>query len=445
MEECFFSGIALDAGFEVAFPEGALNGIGLYDYKKGKVLRPALNSLLKARGLEPLSKQPEGYIVFDARGWICDEKNEVHPLVYHGANYGRRVVSPLDAAFTGNIIEQASDFLARQITDDGSFIYGINAMLDKPLSSYNILRHSGSVWALICRYRMQPDEALRADIERAIGYMLSQLIYDEDGAAYLYEEKSDECKLGGCGIAVVALTEYMDTFGGDQYTQECVALGEGILKQQQPDGGYWHVLDGKLNRTEKFRTVYYDGECTFALSRLYALTGDQRWLDAACKAVDYFIANNYTQYRDQWIAYSLNEITKYVDDRQDYYAFALANAVDNYEEISYEEHIYPTNLELLLATFESWQRMAERGADTGDFEVSQLLRFIYKEAQYQLSGFFFPEYAMYMENPRNVVGSFMVRTDDFRVRIDDVQHNIGGYYLYWKNYDKMVVAGLNAD
>ena len=107
--------------------------------------------------------------------------------------------------------------------------------------------------------------------------------------------------------------------------------------------------------------------------------------------------------------------------------------------------IYPTNLELLLATFESWQRMVDRGADTGDFEVSRLLRFIYKEAQYQLSGFFFPEYAMYMENPRNVVGSFMARTDDFLVRIDDVQHNIGGYYLYWKNYDKMVVAGLNAD
>ena len=33
--------------------------------------------------------------------------------------------------------------------------------------------------------------------------------------------------------------------------------------------------------------------------------------DAACKAIDHFIAEDYTQYRDHWVAYSLNEVTKY--------------------------------------------------------------------------------------------------------------------------------------
>ena len=36
----------------------------------------------------------------------------------------------------------------------------------------------------------------------------------------------------------------------------------------------------------------------------------------------------------------------------------------------------------------------------------------------------------------------MVRHDGYRVRIDDVQHNIGGYYLYAKNYEKLVSYGL---
>ena len=87
--------------------------------------------------------------------------------------------------------------------------------------------------------------------------------------------------------------------------------------------------------------------------------------------------------------------------------------------------------------------MVEKGYDTGDFEVQNLLDAIAARANRQLSGYFYPELAMYMQNPQRILGSFMMRNDKFRVRIDDVQHNIGGYYLYWKNYDAMVEAGLN--
>lgn len=69
--------------------------------------------------------------------------------------------------------------------------------------------------------------------------------------------------------------------------------------------------------------------------------------------------------------------------------------------------------------------------------------FIAARANRQLSGYFYPELAMYMENPQHILGSFMMRDDKFRVRIDDVQHNIGGFYLYWKNYDAMLDAGLD--
>ncbi|MGX8704991.1 MAG: glycosyl hydrolase family 88, partial [bacterium] len=139
------------------------------------------------------------------------------------------------------------------------------------------------------------------------------------------------------------LTEYMDLFEDDRYTDVCIALGEGILKQQNPEtGSYWHILGGGFIRAEEFRTIYYDGECTFALARLYSLTGEQKWLDAACKAIDHFIDWDYTRYRDHWVAYSLNEVTKYVD-RQDYYEFALANATNNYKRIKGRYRTYPTN------------------------------------------------------------------------------------------------------
>lgn len=437
-----YHGLSFDPEFETAFPEGWMNGNGLYDYKEDRVSVEGVNDWLADNDREPLQMLPDNMMEFESMGWFCDEKDEIYTLCHDGADTGRRMVPVLDADYAESIIDKASSFLLDQVKEDGSFIYGIRPQFDKEIESYNILRHSGTIWSLICRYRMFPDDALKEKIDNTIGYMLSQILYDEEDAAYIYDEGDDEIKLGGNGIAIVTLTEYMDVFQNEDYVDVCKALGEGILKQQGEDGSYYHILYTDFSRLEEFRTVYYDGECTFALTRLYSLTKEQKWLDAACKAIDHFIAADYTQYRDHWVAYSLNEVTKYVD-RQEYYDFALANATNNYAKILGRWRTYPTNLELLISSFETWQRMVDKGLDTGDFDVQDLLDAIAARANRQLSGYFYPEQAMYMQNPERILGSFMMRNDKFRVRIDDVQHNIGGYYLYWKNYDAMVEAGLN--
>ena len=438
-----YHGLSFDPEFKTAFPEGWMNGSGLYDYKEDRVSMELLNDWLSENNRETLQILPDNMVEFECLGWFCDENDEIYEICQEGADTGRRMVSALDADYAENIIDNASSFLLNQVQDDGSFIYGIRPQFDKDIDDYNILRHSGTIWSLICRYRMFPDDELKKKIDSTIGYMLDQVRYDEDGAAYLLEATDSEFKLGANGIAVVTLTEYMDVFQNEDYRDVCEALGEGILKQQDPeDGSYWHVLFTDFSKLEEFRTVYYDGECTFALTRLYSLTKDQKWLDAACKAIDHFIAADYTQYRDHWVAYSLNEVTKYVD-RQEYYDFALANATNNYAKILGRARTYPTNLELLISSFETWQRMVDKGIDTGDFEVQDLLDAIAARANRQLSGYFYPEQAMYMQNPQRILGSFMMRNDKFRVRIDDVQHNIGGYYLYWKNYDAMLAAGLD--
>ena len=230
---------------------------------------------------------------------------------------------------------------------------------------------------------------------------------------------------------MVALTEYMDAFEDARYRDVCTALGNGILTMlDQSDGTWYHVLGGDFSRKEEFRTVYYDGEATFALCRLYGLTEDQLWLDAAQASVEHFIEADYTQHKDHWVAYSMNEITKYVTDREDYYVFALKNAQKNLKEISQRDTTYHTYLELLMSTFELYDRLIQRGGSANGFDLRSFLSAIYARADRQLNGYFFPEYAMYMKNPQRILGTFMVRHDGYRVRIDDVQHNIGGYYLY---------------
>ena len=54
-----------------------------------------------------------------------------------------------------------------------------------------------------------------------------------------------------------------------------------------------------------------------------------------------------------------------------------------------------------------------------------------------LGGYLYPEIAMYMKVPSSVVYTFCVRHDSYRIRIDDVQHYIGGYYNFYKHFDKL--------
>ncbi|MBQ6502449.1 MAG: hypothetical protein IJI57_00875 [Flexilinea sp.] len=439
--EFYRYGIAFNENFKLALLETELNGAKIYEYDNGGLDLDYLNRYLKKSGriIQPISAFPEKYLLFETKSWLCDEDNAIYPLYEDGLEVGRRKIEPLDADHAMQLIDHATAFLVNQVKDDGSFIYGFYPRFDNEIENYNIVRHASTLWSLICRYRISPSEELAAIIEKTISYMITQIIHDENGNAYLYEAKDDEIKLGGCGVAVVALTEYMDVFGNKKYVDLCCELGNGILGMfDWETGEFWHILNGDFSRKEKMRTVYYDGEATFALSRLYALTGDEIWLNAGCRSVDHFIEAEYEQYKDHWVAYSLNEITKHVKDRPEYFAFALRNAEVNLENIAQRDTTYHTYLELLMSTFELYDRMIDQQIPAGDFDIRSLLNTIFIRAQRQLNGFFFPEYAMYMANPNRILNTFMVRHDGYRVRIDDVQHNIGGYYLYYKNYDKML-------
>ncbi|WP_286082069.1 glycosyl hydrolase family 88 [Parablautia intestinalis] len=441
--EFFRYGVSFDENFQTALLEAELNGAKIYDYENGGINRETLNRYLKALKRSTLKQFPLSCTLFQCAGWICDEDNTVYELSASGLDYGRRKVDILDADYAKDLILNASNFLVNQVKEDGSFIYGIYPRFDEEIENYNIVRHASSLWSLICRYRLSPDQALAEKINQTIDYMLTQIIYDPNGRAYLYEKKDDEIKLGGCGLAVVALTEYMEVFDDNRYKDVCCALGEGILSLfDQASGEYYHVLNGDFSQKEAFRTVYYDGEATFALCRLYGLTKNKVWLDAAQSAVEHFIQADYTQYKDHWVAYSMNEITKYIPDNMDYYAFALENAQVNLEEIKNRDTTYHTYLELLMATFEIYDRMVENGGLAAGFDLETFLNTIYTRADRQLNGYFYPEYAMYMDNPERILNTFMVRHDGYRVRIDDVQHNIGGYYLYYMNYDKLIAYGM---
>lgn len=445
--EFFRKGISFDKDFNTALLEAELNAGKILDYDEECVNTTYLRNYLSKADRTPIVTLPDQYVIFNCIGWICDEDSKVYDLISDDADYGRRKVDLIDKDYAAELVKNASSFLIDQVNDDGSFVYGMYPRFDRNIDNYNIVRHASTLWSLVCQYRMTGNEELVSVIDKAIDYMIDTAVISiDDNTSYLLEKKSDEIKLGGCGVAVVALTEYMDAFNSDKYKDVAIKLGNGILTMLNEDTGeYYHVLNGDCSRKEQFRTVYYDGEATFALCRLYSLTGDEKWLNAAKAAVEHFIDADYVQFKDHWVAYSMNEITKYVDDDR-YYTFALRNAQENLDRIYNRDTTYHTYFELLMSTFELYDRMIEKGIhvdylDNG-FDLEYFLKTIYKRADHMLNGYFYPEYAMYMANPTRVLDTFMVRHDGYRIRIDDVQHNVGGYYLYYKNYDKLVEYGM---
>ena len=440
----YFYGLAFDNRFSTALLEQEMNGLRLYNRKKGAVNLNRLNAYLKTTHRPELDRRPKEYFRFRCLGWICDEEGRVHALADEGSKYGRRDPVIIDKACADRILLGASDYLKRQLKSDGSFSYIVYPRIGKSVDSkYSIIRHAGTIWSLCQSYHLNGDAGTLTAAKKAVGYMKTKTVFRDPQTCYLFSSEKNSFQLGGSALAVLALTEYMDAAQNKEYLDLCQAFGRGILSMMNRETGeFIHSLNKDFSTHKKFEVIFYDGEAAFALCRLYKLTGDKKYLDAAQRAVDRFIAEDYTKHSDHWVAYALSDITKYIHDRPEYYRFALKNISVNMDRLEKLQTPAPTKLEMLLAAFETYDRMLKKGIDPGDFDAGRFLRLIGDRADAQLNGFFFPEYAMYMEKPDSILYAFYDRKDSFRIRIDDVQHNMGGYYAYRNNYERLIERGM---
>lgn len=439
-EYFFKKGVSFDVDFNAALLEAQFNCYGLFSYKSYSFDLTSLRMFFRHKGVDSFTAIPDSFIEFTTVGYISDEKMCLYKLYPDEENYGRRIINRLTADDIESVIRKSSVYLSNAIYDDGKFDYGVNPINDNHFVNYNILRHTGTIWSIIMQYDTTKDEALLPKIDSALSYMMDCIEQPDDKHAYLIEKKADEIKLGGNAVAIITLSTYKQVMNSDKYDGLIEKIANSILDCQESDGSYYHVLSyPDYSRKERDRIVYYDGEATFALARAYSVTGNDKYLKAAKKALDFFIANDYIRFCDHWIAYAVNEVTMYDPDEK-YLNFGLRNANENLSRIFNQDTTFHTFLELLMAAFELYERIKENNLKPSylqKFNHEAFIRTIYRRAHYMLNGFLYPEMAMYMKNPDSCEGTFCVRHDSYRIRIDDVQHYIGGYYNFYKHFDKL--------
>ncbi|MBC9227714.1 poly alpha-glucosyltransferase [bacterium SPL81] len=444
----FRKGISFDEHFHLCFLEQEIYGKAIIRAKSfdtpNFVDEDNLNTAIAKKyqnKYEPINLEDiEQVWTFDTYA-VLYENQQLTQLQSRFTENGVRHLQGDKKQHLKNLIQGNAEFLIEQIQADGRFVYGYFPAYDREIRSYNTVRHCTSTYALIETLAIHFEPAHLAKIELSIEYALKhfyiekepQLAYMLDGVALV---ELDEIKLGANAAAILMLTKYQEVTGDSSYLDYAKALAKGILTLVNNTGETTHVLHyPSYEVKEKFRIIYYDGEAALALLRLYQLDSDPQLLGVVTRMFERFISEKYDRYHDHWLSYCTNELTKICPDEK-YFQFGLNNYLRHLIFIRNRKTTYATLLEMMMAAYQMVIRIQDLGLSSL-FEKSQfedLKKLIEFRTEFQRTGFFYPEVAMYMAQPAKILNAFYVRHDRFRVRIDDQEHNLSGYIAYVQHF-----------
>ncbi len=439
----FKYGISFDKEFNLAFLEQEINGNEFIQENRSSGLKnwfeDAVNSYLLKRAwnrpLNPfqLSQYKERTVfLFDTVSTFIGPKAIIH-LQHGNHKNGIRPIRHLDRHID-TLIQCSTNHLRDRVQQDGKFDYGIYAAASKIITSYNLIKHADAIHSLAEGYRwkrslQQQDPILLQRMKAALDYLL-KFQAEKDSKTILIEKdsKNQLYSLGATAAAVIAIADYQSLTGDEQYLEAAKKMANGMLTLQNRSGSF-------LNITAKQHQAGYDAKAVYALLRLYQLDSYPLWLERSKLAFEHFINRRVQPAPNHWLSYAVYEMTGIIPDRR-YFAVKLQSIQKRLAAMKGNTNPSPTQLQILLCTRRLLDRMhhAQLGHLLRGFDMKNLEDTIHSRADQQRIGFFYPEIAMYMENPSSVVGSFFNRQHGFRVRIDDLHHNISSYCLYAQYY-----------
>jgi hypothetical protein len=313
------------------------------------------------------------------------------------------------------LARQSAECLANLTQEDGSFRYRYDSKSGSMLGGYNILRHAGSIWAMLDIYRDIPDEKILESSQRATHYLLASSLkfFRRYTNACICEDNT--IKLGGNALSTLALLSLFEITGERFLLSVARQLCQFMLDQRLEHGNLVHKRYFGSGKISGFQSMYYTGEALLALLALYKMTREEQWLDAVRDIESGLAPEDYgVKEQSHWMLYSLELLSQF-EVSPLYFQHAekiVLHILDNPEYLSWERSTpIACRSEGLLA----FLRM--KSPETVDNNTTIRERCI-RQVQYNLAKqltFRLPD------------GSFIRGGNDRRnneVRIDYIQHNI---------------------
>lgn len=338
------------------------------------------------------------------------------------------------------------NYLVNHLHEDGSFVYEYDPLTYQESGSYNILRHAGTAYSLFELYGTTESKRYADAGERALTYLDAQLVQCPTVATALCVLENNEIKLGGNGLAVLAIATEVHTTNNATRIPTAQALAEYIIETQSPSGEFLAHKTNGAGVVSDFISGYYPGEAIFALTQLYEIDGDERWIDSAHRGAEWLITVRDAGKdideldHDHWLLYGLRELYAHTPDELYLeHARKLTDAIADAQHISetgersnWNGGFYnpprstptATRSEGLSAAYDIFvmagdTEYAQRAYETMERAIAFQLRTQFSRR----------DLARLNADPR-AVGGFHESLDEYSVRIDYVQHNVSALLAF---------------
>ncbi len=347
------------------------------------------------------------------------------------------------------------DYLVRSIDDSGYFIYEYDPETDKVSDSYNMLRHAGTVYAMLELYEQTQNPELLASARKGLLFLLENIKschLNEQEYLCLIDEEGD-VKLGGNALAIIAMTKYAEIMGTDDdywlagktleetSIDTSHSLANWIVASQASDGEFTaHKTNPEGTYSSTFVSEYYPGEAILALLRLQAIAPadeEDKYLDAAERGADWLIQvrdknkNIDNIAHDHWLLYGLNELYRLRPNK--IYLKHAWKIVDAIEKLQDEEGGFynpprstptATRSEALVSAY----KLAVYSKTNS--KTDQILKILDRAIAFELR-------TQITDKDSRAFGGFGESLTDSTVRIDFVQHNISALLGYREILEKI--------
>lgn len=163
-------------------------------------------------------------------------------------------------------VHRSADYMARACTEEGRFLYRIDVRNGRVLGGYNILRHAGAMYALATYQARWPRPEVKDALLRAARYLRREhMLPIGDMLPVWSEPRRREAKLGGAGLALVALGELERVAPGTTRKEDLHALARFIAFMQKPDGTFYSKYFSGSGKDDGFVSLYYPGEAALGM------------------------------------------------------------------------------------------------------------------------------------------------------------------------------------